>query len=54
MEVGISFKAIIENLEANGHSFFTREYFPYCWAGQEDEEDNEDIDEDTNEDMDTN
>jgi hypothetical protein len=46
VEVGVTFRAIIQNLEASGHSDFVREYFPKCWDNDEDMDENEAMDED--------
>jgi V8-like Glu-specific endopeptidase len=52
VEVGVTFQAIIKNLEETGYEEFVRENFPYHWVGDEDEK-MEDEDVDTDETMDT-
>ncbi len=38
VEVGVTFKAIINHLKESGHSDFVREYFPRCLEESEDED----------------
>jgi V8-like Glu-specific endopeptidase len=46
VEVGVTFKAIINHLIESGHSDFVRECFPCCWAESEAMDYEEDMDTD--------